>query len=97
MARIQGDMQVQQAKIQGQSAVDMAMRSGESMVQEMEAQRQSTLLGVAYQGLAGANAGVQQAYSNQMTANMGAAQMQMQQAGMWMNLGTNLATSEFGN
>lgn len=94
MARIQGDMQVQQAKIQGQSAVDMAMRSGESMVQEMEAQRQSTLLGVAYQGLAGANAGVQQAYSNQMTANMGAAQMQMQQAGMWMNLGTNLAMSE---
>ena len=68
-------------------------KKGEAMVQQMEAQRQSTLLGVAYQGAAGANQAVQQAFANQMQLDMGAAQMQMQQAQMFMNMGTTAATA----
>ena len=36
------------------------------MVQSAEMQRQSTMLGIEYGGMAGANAGVQGAYGNQM-------------------------------
>ena len=50
----------------GAAAADMAERGGEAMVQQAEMSRQSTLLGVEYGQMAGANAGVQQAYANQM-------------------------------
>ena len=50
----------------GASAADMAFRGGEAMVQSAEMQRQSTMLGIEYGGMAGANAGVQGAYGNQM-------------------------------
>ena len=52
------------AKMAGQ--IDMTERGGEAMVQSAEMGRQSTLLGIAYGGMAGANAGVQAAYANQM-------------------------------
>ena len=81
---------------QGANAVDMARRGGEAMIQEAEMQRQSTLLGIAQAGSAGANAAVQQANANQMSANMAASQMQMQQAGMFMNVATTAATT-FGS
>ena len=74
----QGAMSLQQLERQGASAADMAQRGGDAMVQEAEMSRQSTLLGVAYGGMAGANAGVQSAYSNQMAANTAAMQMKMQ-------------------
>jgi len=66
----------------GASAADMAQRGGAAMVQSAEMQRQSTLLGIEYGGMAGANAGVQAAYGNQMSAfganaNMIGSQMQM--------------------
>ena len=61
------------AKMAGQ--IDMTERGGEAMVQSAEMGRQSTLLGIEYGGMAGANAGVQAAYANQM-ASFGA------QAGM---------------
>ena len=77
-ASAQGAMQVQQMQMQGQSAVDMAQRGGEQMIQQAEMQRQSTLLGVAYQGAAGAAGGVQQAYANQMQMGFAQSQMQMQ-------------------
>ena len=48
------------------------------MVQEAEMSRQSTLLGVEFGGLAGANQAVQSAYSNKMAADSAATQMQMQ-------------------
>ena len=54
------------------------------MVQSAEMQRQSTLLGIEYGGMAGANAGVQAAYGNQMSAFGASAQMigsQMQMVG----------------
>lgn len=78
MASAQGAMQVQQMEATGQSAVDMARMGGEAMVQEAEARRQATLLGVAYQGAAGAAGGVQQAYANQMQMGMMQSQIQMQ-------------------
>ena len=55
---------IMSAKMAGQ--IDMTMRGGEAMVQSAEMGRQSTLLGIAYGGMAGANAGVQAAYANQM-------------------------------
>ena len=66
------------------SAADMAQRGGAAMVQSAEMQRQSTLLGIEYGGMAGANAGVQAAYGNQMSAFGASAQMigsQMQMTG----------------
>jgi len=59
----------------GAAAADMAERGGEAMVQQAEMSRQSTLLGVEYGQMAGANAGVQQAYANQMQGNVMAQQM----------------------
>ena len=42
------------------------------------------------QGLAGANAGVQSAFANQMSAQQTATQMQMQNMQMLTNMGTQL-------
>jgi len=70
--RAQGALQVQK----GAAAADMAIRGGEAMVQQAESARQATLLGVAYGGAAGANQGVQQAFANQMKANVVGQQMQ---------------------
>ena len=64
LAQAQMGMQLQMAERQGQSAADMAQRGGEAMVQQAEMSRQSALLGMEYGGMAGANAGVQQAYAN---------------------------------
>ena len=62
------------------SANDMAMRGGEASLQEMEMSRQSTLLGIQMGQTSGANAGVQQAYANQMSAGANQANMYGQQA-----------------
>jgi len=56
--------ELMQRQMAGQ--IDMTERGGEAMVQSAEMQRQSTLLGIEYGGMAGANAGVQAAYANQM-------------------------------
>ena len=78
-----GANNIQQLERQGMSAADMAMRGGEAMVQQAEMSRQSTLLGVEMSGMAGANAGVQSAYSNQMSAKGLDAQMLGAQMGMY--------------
>ena len=75
LAQAQMGMQLQMAERQGQSAADMAERGGEAMVQQAEMSRQSALLGMEYGGMAGANAGVQQAYANQMNNFNAASQM----------------------
>ena len=59
-------MQLQQLERQGAGQADMTQRGGAAMVQSAEMQRQSTLLGMEFGGMAGANAGVQSAYANQM-------------------------------
>ena len=58
--------QIMSAQMAGQ--LDMTQRGGEAMVQSAEMGRQSTLLGIEYGGMAGANAGVQAAYANQMSS-----------------------------
>tara|TARA_R100000935_G_scaffold56415_1_gene87907 strand:- start:57 stop:923 length:867 start_codon:yes stop_codon:yes gene_type:complete len=62
----QQEQQNQMMALKGASAADMAERGGDAMVQSAEMQRQSTMLGIEYGGMAGANAGVQGAYGNQM-------------------------------
>ena len=54
----------------GASAADMADRGGEGMLQQMEMDRQATLLGMAQGNAAGANAALQQAYAGQMSAQI---------------------------
>ena len=95
----QGAMQNQQMERQGLSAIQMAQAGGEMAMQEAEMQRQATLLGVAYQGAAGASAGLQQAYGNQMNMNMAGAQMQMQNAQAFGDMMGNVPWDEmnFGN
>jgi hypothetical protein len=66
MAQRQMAGQLQQLERQGAGQADMTQRGGEAMVQSAEMGRQSTLLGIEYGGMAGANAGVQSAYANQM-------------------------------
>tara|TARA_R100000458_G_scaffold59623_1_gene70823 strand:+ start:347 stop:1192 length:846 start_codon:yes stop_codon:yes gene_type:complete len=56
------------ARAQMAGQIDMTQRGGEAMVQQAEMGRQSTLLGIAYGGMSGANAAVQAAYANQMSA-----------------------------
>ena len=74
---------------QGASAADMAQRGGDAMVQQAEMARQSTLLGIEYGGMAGANAGVQSAYANQMSAQNSSMQMQMSNLNALSNNMTN--------
>ena len=81
-----GAASLQQMERQGMSAADMAMRGGEAMVQQAEMSRQSTMLGVEMSGMAGANAGVQAAYANQMSAFGLDAQMLGAQMGMAGNI-----------
>ena len=88
MASAQASMQLQMAERQGMSAADMAQRGGDAMVQQAEMSRQSTLLGMEYGGLAGANAGVQSAYANQMNAQSAASQMQVSAMNNAMNMYT---------
>ena len=78
---------------QAQGTVDMTERGGEAMVQSAEMQRQATLLGIEYGGMAGANAGVQAAYANQMAGFGAQASMlnsQLQFTGQMISAGTNL-------
>ena len=69
--RAQGEQQRQR----GAAAVDLQRRTGEAMVQEAESGRQATLLGVAYEEMAGANAAYQQQLANQQAANQAANEM----------------------
>jgi hypothetical protein len=76
-------MQIQMAVAQGAASADMAERGGLSMLQGAEISRQSTLLGMSSGDYAGANAGVQAAYGNQMAAvGMGMEAMNAR-LGMW--------------
>tara|TARA_R100001463_G_scaffold16933_1_gene43701 strand:+ start:4451 stop:5368 length:918 start_codon:yes stop_codon:yes gene_type:complete len=82
MAR-QGSMQLQMLERQGAGQADMTERGGAAMVQSAEMGRQSTLLGIEYGGMAGANAGVQSAYANQMAGFGHQSSMLNSQVGMW--------------
>ena len=64
----QQESQQQQLKARGAAAVQQMEREGEAMVQQAESGRISTLLGMDYGALAGANEGVQQGFANQQSA-----------------------------
>ena len=68
---------------QGAQQADMLGRQGQAAVQAAEFGRTSTLLGAEYGAMAGAEAGVQAAYGNQMAAFGAASQMQSARTGMW--------------
>lgn len=86
-----GAASMQQMERQGLSAADMAQRGGDAMLQQAEMSRQSTLLGIEMGGMAGANAGVQAAYANQMSAYSLDASMLGAQMGMWGNIASGVA------
>jgi hypothetical protein len=68
---------------QGAQQADMLRRQGEAAVQGAEFGRTSTLLASEYGMAAGAEAGVQAAYGNQMSAFGAASQMQSARMGMY--------------
>ena len=74
------ESQLQLMRAKGASAADMAERGGEAMVQQMEADRQATLLGIQMGQTSGANAALQQAYSNQIASGAAMANMMGQSA-----------------
>ena len=101
--RAQAEMQLQQQEAsgfmksdilrrQGAGQADMTQRGGEAMVHSAEMQRQATLLGIEYGGMAGANAGVQAAYANQMAGFGYAAQMTSARMGMFGNMVGGIAS-----
>jgi len=88
----------QKMALQAAAANDMAERGGEAQVQQQEMSRNATLLGVEMGGMAGANAGVQQAYANQMSAGASAvgalsaqSAAQYGMAGTYMQAGMSVA------
>jgi hypothetical protein len=79
----------QRMRAQGASAADMARRGGENWLQSAEMDRQAQLLGMQAGSAAGAAAGLQQAYSNQMAA--ASASYAAEQAS-WSNVATTLGS-----
>ena len=64
----QQESQQQQLKARGAAAIQQQERQGDAMVQQAESGRISTLLGMDYGALAGANESVQQGFANQQSA-----------------------------
>lgn len=103
----QGALQAQQASIsiaeqerqnqmlqrQGAGQADMTERGGEAMVQSAEMQRQTTLLGIEYGGMGGANAAVQGAYGNQMSSMAAVGQMQSSRYAANMELASSAVSA----
>ena len=83
MARAQASSQLQQLQAQGAMQADLTERGGAATTQAAEFGREATLLGMELGTSAGANAAVQQAYQNQMSAWGQAAQMQSARIGMF--------------
>jgi len=101
--RARGAAEIQQQERAGATAVDLQQRQGEVMVQQAESGRISTLLGMEYGALAGAEAGVQQGFANQqsaigMDAQMLAANQQMigQIVGGGLGAVGSIATADIG-
>ena len=87
------EAQNRQLRAKGAAAADMAERGGEQLLQTMEADRQATLLGMQQGMTAGANAALQQQYSNQMMSNMyGTAQTNQ----AWINAFKELGNVDWG-
>ena len=83
----------QRAAAQGAAAVQSAERGGDQWVQEAEASRQATLLGMQFGAASGANQGFAQAQANQMNAQM--AQNQAWATGI-SGVASSLASADWG-
>jgi len=89
----QQERQNQMMAARGASLVDLQRRQGDAMVQQAEASRESTLLGMELAGLTGAAAGEQRAIANQMSSMGMTANMYGQQAAQGASMfGTVLGT-----
>jgi len=75
-ARAKAQLSLDTLERKGASSAELTRMGGEAMVQQAEASREATLLGIEYGGLTGANMGAQQAYANQMSSMVAAQQMQ---------------------
>tara|TARA_R110000737_G_scaffold65075_2_gene92875 strand:- start:131 stop:955 length:825 start_codon:yes stop_codon:yes gene_type:complete len=90
MATAEGAANVQRMETAG----EMAVMGGEATLQQAEMSRQATLLGVEMGGMAGANAGVQSAYANQMAAsNAAVGALSAQSAGQAQMAGSMLGAT----
>ena len=84
--------QLQMMERRGAQQADMTFRGGEAMVQQAEMSRQSTLLGMEFGGMTGAQAGVQAAQQN-VFAGMGMIhQGHSQRSAMWGNIASGAMT-----
>ena len=81
---------------QGAQQADMLRRQGEAAVQSAEFGRTSTLLASEYGMAAGAEAGVQAAYANEMSAFGAASQMQSARIGMYGQIIGGIAGAALG-
>jgi hypothetical protein len=81
---------------QGAQQADMLRRQGEAAVQSAEFGRTSTLLASEYGMAAGAEAGVQAAYANEMSAFSAASQMQSARVGMYGQIIGGIAGAALG-
>ena len=93
----QGAFAIDRMQRQADLQADMAFRAGEAMVQEAEAARQATILGMQLGSTTGANQGAQQAYSNQLYSNQYANQMQMQNLSNFASLIGQVPSGTFSN
>jgi hypothetical protein len=84
----------QRAAAQGAAAVQSAERGGDQWLQEAEASRQATLLGMQFGTASGANQGFAQAQANQMNAQM--AQNQSWATGI-SGVASSLASADFSS
>lgn len=73
----------EQLRAQGASQVQQMVREGEAAVQSAEFGRESTLLGMEMGEMAGARAGMQAAFGNQMAGFGAITSMQNARMGMW--------------
>ena len=74
-ARAKAQLSLDTLEAKGATMAEQAKMGGEAMVQQAEASREATLLGIEYGALTGANMGAQQAYANQMSSMVAAQQM----------------------
>ena len=84
--------QLQMMERRGAQQADMTFRGGEAMVQQAEMSRQSTLLGIEFGGMTGAQAGVQAAQQNVMHGMGMIHQGFSQRQAMWGNIASGAMT-----
>ena len=89
----QQERQNQQLTAQAEMQLPQMEAGGEAAMEAAEFGREGTLLGMDYGELAGARAGMQQSYANEMAAWGLASQMQSARMGMWGSIAQAAGTA----